>query len=51
MMKLLLALVATLSLAGCEMIGNIFQAGMWVGVILVVAVIALAGWIIAKIFR
>jgi hypothetical protein len=50
-MKLLLAFVATLSLAGCELIGNVFQAGMWFGIVLVVVVIALVGWVVAKLFR
>ena len=31
-------------LSGCEIIGNIFKAGVWVGVIAVFAVIALVVW-------
>ena len=30
-------LTAVLPLAGCELIGNIFEAGVWTGVIIVVA--------------
>jgi hypothetical protein len=37
---LLLVLLSTLTLGGCELVGDIFQAGMAVGVILVVLVIA-----------
>jgi hypothetical protein len=37
-----------LALSGCEVIGDIFQAGVWVGVILVVGVLALVGYIVAK---
>jgi hypothetical protein len=48
-LRLLLVLVATLSLTACEVVGDIFQAGMAVGVIMVVAVIALIGFLIAKI--
>ena len=48
-LRLLLVLVATLSLTACEAIGDIFQAGMAVGVIMVVAVIAIIGFLIAKI--
>ena len=48
-LRLLLVLVATLSLTACEAIGDIFQAGMAVGVIMVVAVIALIGFLIAKV--
>jgi hypothetical protein len=48
-LRLLLVLVATISLAACEVIGNIFQAGMAVGVIMVIGAIALIGFLIAKI--
>lgn len=33
---------------GCELIGDIFQAGMWVGIILVVLVIGLVMWLVRK---
>lgn len=48
-LRLLLVLVATLSLAACELVGDIFQAGMAVGVIMVIAVIALIGFIVVKV--
>jgi len=35
-------------LTSCELAGDIFEAGMWVGVIIVVAVIALIIWIISR---
>lgn len=35
-----LLLVVAMTTSGCELIGDIFQAGMWVGIILVVIVIA-----------
>ena len=34
--------------SGCEIIGDIFQAGMWVGVVLVVLVVGLVLWLIRK---
>jgi hypothetical protein len=34
----------TLMLSGCEIIGNIFKAGVWVGVLGVFAVVALLIW-------
>ena len=37
-----------LALSGCEVIGDIFQAGVWVGVILVIAVIGVIVWIVLK---
>jgi hypothetical protein len=41
--------LATIPLAACELAGDIFQAGMWVGVIAVVLVIALVGAIATRI--
>lgn len=41
--SILLLLGATLS--GCELAGDIFQAGFGVGVILVIGVIALVAWL------
>ena len=37
---LLLILVSTVLLAGCQIVGDIFQAGMAVGVIMVVVILA-----------
>lgn len=48
-LRLLLVLLATVSLAGCEVIGDIFQAGMAVGIIAILFVIAFIGFIVAKI--
>ena len=47
-LRVLLVLLAALPLAGCEAIGDIFQAGMAVGVIMVIAVIAVIGFVFAK---
>lgn len=33
---------------GCDVVLDIFEAGMWVGIILVVLVIALVVWLIKK---
>lgn len=38
-----------LSLSSCEVVGGIFKAGMGVGIFIVVAVIALVIFIIAKV--
>jgi len=35
---------------GCEAIGDIFKAGIWVGVIIVIAILAVVGFLI-KIFK
>ena len=42
----LFALVSSFS--SCEMVGDIFSAGMWVGVLIVVAVIALIIWLVGR---
>jgi hypothetical protein len=43
-----LLLLGTVTLAGCELVGDIFQAGVWVGVIGVFVVIGLIIWFISK---
>ena len=48
-LMLVLLVVASISTAGCEAIGDIFQAGMWVGAIFIVFIIAIVGFIAAKI--
>ncbi len=47
----LLLLVALLSLTGCEVIGGIFKAGVWVGILLVLVVLAGLFWIVGKLRR
>ena len=47
-LRLLLVTLATLPLTACELAGNIFQAGVWVGVIMIVAVVAVIGFVVAK---
>ena len=48
LMRILLIVLLATGAAGCELIGDIFQAGFLVGVIVVVVVLALVGWLIAK---
>jgi hypothetical protein len=48
-LRLLLVMLAMLPLTACELAGDIFQAGVWVGVIMIVAVVAVIGFVIAKI--
>ena len=38
------------SLSSCDLIGGIFEAGVWTGLILVAIVIALVIWLISKFF-
>lgn len=48
MARLTLLLLVSLSLAGCELIGDVFQAGLVAGIIAVVLVLAIVWWIIGK---
>ncbi len=43
---LVLAFVFTVIFPGCEFIGDVFKAGVWVGVIIVVAILAVIALII-----
>lgn len=47
----LLLLFLAFALTGCDLITGIFKAGVWVGVILVVAIIVLLIWLFRKVFR
>lgn len=44
----LIAILLLLTMSGCEIIGDIFQAGMWFAFILVAIAIVLVLWIIRK---
>jgi hypothetical protein len=47
-LRLIPLMLVTIPLAGCELVGNIFQAGMWVGVVMVVLLVAIVGGIAMK---
>lgn len=46
----LVILILSISLTSCEVIGGIFKGGVWTGVILVVAVIAIVMWALSRAF-
>jgi cytosine/uracil/thiamine/allantoin permease len=46
----LVVLLLTVTLSSCEVVGGIFKGGVWTGVILVVAVIAIVIWALSKAF-
>jgi hypothetical protein len=48
---IVLAVFAALALGGCDLIGGIFKAGMWVGMIAVIAVIVLIVFLISRFRR
>lgn len=41
-------LVMAISFSSCQAIESIFKAGVWVGVIVVVVVVAIIFWLISK---
>jgi len=41
-------IAAAMTLSGCEMIGDILQVGIWMGIILVAIVIAIIYWLYRK---
>jgi hypothetical protein len=45
---LLLAVCAMMGLSSCEVIGGIFKAGVWTGILIVAAVVGLIIFIIAR---
>lgn len=48
--NLLVIFLLSFSLMSCEIIGDIFKTGVWTGVILVVGIIAVVIWLLAKAF-
>ncbi|MGO4771768.1 hypothetical protein ACEN2I_08890 [Flavobacterium sp. W22_SRS_FK3] len=49
--RLLMVFVILFSFTSCELVGDIFQAGMGVGIFIVIFVIAIIIWIFAKFFK
>jgi len=47
-LKLFMPLLAILFLSGCSVVGGIFKAGVWVGVIAVVIVIVLIFLLVSR---
>lgn len=43
-----LLLILLISLPGCEVIGDIFKAGVWTGILLIAVVVAVIIFIIGK---
>ena len=45
---ILLGILFIFLLSGCQAIGSIFKAGMWVGVVGIIILVILIFWIISK---
>ena len=48
---LIVAILSAFTLSGCEMIGDIFKAGVWTGVIIVVVVIGAIIFGVSRLFK
>jgi uncharacterized membrane protein YkvI len=46
--QILMLLLVSVSMGGCQAIADIFQAGIWVGVIIVVAIVAIVGFLMSR---
>ena len=49
--RLFLVLLAGITMAGCELAANIFQAGMAVGIFLVIVFVAVVFFLVNKVRR
>lgn len=47
-MNLILLLATALALGGCQIAGDIFKAGVWVGILIVVAIIGGIIWLVSR---
>jgi hypothetical protein len=45
---LTLLMILAVSSSGCEVVGGIFKAGLWVGVIMVALILVVIFWIVGK---
>lgn len=46
-----LFVVMAVTLSSCELIGDIFEAGMWAAVIIIALIVLIIGWIFRKLRR
>jgi len=44
--SLLPLLLITMMFSGCEFIGDVFKAGIWVGIIVIIAILAVVGLLV-----
>jgi hypothetical protein len=48
LMNFIVLFVAALALGGCQIAGDIFKAGVWVGVLIVVAIVGGIIWLVSR---
>jgi hypothetical protein len=46
--SVLFFVLASTTLTGCDLVGDIFEAGFWVGIIILVVVVGLIIWLVGK---
>jgi hypothetical protein len=49
LMRVMLIVLVAMSASGCELIGGIFKAGVWVGAIAVILIVVLLVVVVAKV--
>jgi hypothetical protein len=49
--QVLLLVLVSLTVAGCEVAGGIFKAGAWLGAIAVAVIVAVVGLVVVKLRR
>ncbi|WP_296618666.1 hypothetical protein [Marivirga sp.] len=48
--QIVLFILLSFTLSSCELLTGVFEAGIWVGILIVVVIIAIIIWVIKKIF-
>jgi hypothetical protein len=48
LIPVLVLILLPLSLAGCELIGDILKIGFWAGAIFIILIVLIIGWIMRK---
>ncbi|CAM3555292.1 hypothetical protein POKO110462_09000 [Pontibacter korlensis] len=48
---LALLMLLTFTMSSCELIGDIFEAGMWTALIIIVLIVLLVSWLFRKFRR
>jgi hypothetical protein len=46
--RLFLILLLAVAASGCDIIGGIFKAGVWIGALVVILVVVLVVWLLGK---
>ena len=47
-LNIVLLFLVSVTLPACDLVGDIFQAGLFVGIVIIVAIVLLIGWVMRK---